>query len=160
MHDTALHIMSYYFKIHENSFKLVKPDSRLMSKLMIRFAGEKVFTCFDNGKTILKEEPDLFVFDNFIEGYHLLMLELSDLAVEAVNMVIPENDSTESIYITGGFSRNPLFQKLIASSFPDKKVWTSELGNTTALGAAAVALKAIYPEKEIVPDLGLNEVQL
>jgi hypothetical protein len=160
MHDSAVQNMSFYFKVHENSFRLVKPESRLMGKLMEKFMDEKVFFEMYEDKGKLREDPDLFVFDNFIEGYHQLMVELSDLAVESVGMIIPETDSIENIYITGGFSKNLLFLKLIASSFPDKKVMISEIGNATALGAASVLLSAIYPEKIIKPELGLDEVNL
>lgn len=160
MHDAALQNMSLYFKIHEDSFRLVKPDSRLMSKLMTRFRDENVFTEKSGLPVHLKDDPDLFVFDNFIEGYHLLMAELSDLAVDSVNLILSREDSTENIFITGGFSKNPLFLKLIASSFPDKRVWTSEISNATAFGAALILQSAIYPGNDIVPDLGLSEVKL
>ena len=129
-HDEAIKHMSFYFKIHENSMP------------------------------VLKEDPDLFVFDNFIEGYHLLMVELADLAVESINLVIPETDDIDFIYITGGFSKNPLFLKLMASSFPEKKVFTSEIANATALGAATITVNAIYQDDLKVPDLGLSEIKL
>jgi sugar (pentulose or hexulose) kinase len=159
IHDEAVKKMSFYFKIHEHSFRLVKPDTRLMNKLMTKFEDEKVFITYINGMPTIKEEPDLFVFDNFIEGYHLLMVELADLAVEAVNLITQDPDNTENIYITGGFSKNPLFIKLIASSFPEKQVFTSEIANATALGAASVVLQAINPDNAIIPDLGLAEVK-
>jgi len=152
--------MSFYFKIHENSFRLVKPDTRLMNKLMTKFQDERVFITHENGMPVLKEYPDLFVFDNFIEGYHLLMVELADLAVESINLVIPETDDIEFIYITGGFSKNPLFLKLMASSFPEKRVFTSEIANATALGAATITVNAIYQDDLKVPDLGLSEIKL
>jgi len=160
MHDSAIQNMSFYFKIHEKSFRLVKPESRLMKKLVEKFRDEKVFIERHEGTGRLKEDPDLFVFDNFIEGYHQLMVELSDLAVESIGLIIPDDDSIENIFITGGFSKNLLFRKLIASSFPDKNVWISELSNATALGAASVMLTAMYPDKKVVPDLGLSEVNL
>jgi hypothetical protein len=53
-----------------------------------------------------------------------------------------------------------LFRKLIASSFPDKRVWISEVSNSTALGAASVLLSAIYPDKKVIPELGISEVNL
>ena len=159
-HDEAIKHMSFYFKIHENSFRLVKPDTRLMNKLMTKFQDERVFITHENGMPVLKEYPDLFVFDNFIEGYHLLMVELADLAVESINLVIPETDDIEFIYITGGFSKNPLFLKLMASSFPEKRVFTSEIANATALGAATITVNAIYQDDLKVPDLGLSEIKL
>jgi sugar (pentulose or hexulose) kinase len=160
LHDEAIKRLSFYFKINENSFRLVKPDTRLMNKLMTKFAGDRVFITREKQFPELKEEPELFVFDNFIEGYHLLMVELADLAVEAINLVIPEEDETRSMYITGGFSKNHLFLKLLASSFPDKDIYTSEISNATALGAAYVMLGAMHPESKTVPDLGLIDVKI
>jgi sugar (pentulose or hexulose) kinase len=160
MHDEAIKRMSFYFKINENSFRLVKPDTRLMNKLMTRFADDRVFITGEKQLPGLKEEHELFVFDNFIEGYHLLMVELADLAVDSIYLVIPEEDDTKSMYITGGFSKNHLFLKLLASSFPDKKLYTSEITNATALGAGYVMLTALNPESKIVPDLGLMAVKI
>ena len=60
------------------------------------------------------------------------------LLTESINLILPENDETSNIYITGGFSGNKLFVELIRDAFPSKKVWTSEIGNASALGAALV----------------------
>jgi sugar (pentulose or hexulose) kinase len=159
MHETALKKMSEYFKIHENSFRLVKPNAKLLFKLMTRFTGERIFIKEDRIPGVLKEDADLFIFDNFIEGYHQLMVELSDIAVDSINLVVAENDDTECIFITGGFAKNPLFIKLVASSFPDKKVYISEINNATALGAACVMMSAMGDESQVCPDLGLSEVK-
>jgi len=159
LHDEAIKRMSYYFKINENSFRLIKPDTRLMNKLMTRFADERVFISHDKNINELKEELELFVFDNFIEGYHLLMVELADLAVEAINLVLSEEDEAKNIYVTGGFSKNHLFLKLLASSFPDRELYTSEIPDAGALVAAYVLLSAMYPEFKIIPDLGLVAIK-
>lgn len=159
MHDQSVKRMSEYFKIHENSFRLVKPDTRLLAKMMSKFQSESIFIDSTTGMPSLTEEPELFVFDNFIEGYHKLMIELSDITIEAIKLILPENDISEIVYITGGFSKNPLFLKLIASSFPEKKIFTSEISNATAFGAALVTIDSINPERAITPDIGLIEVK-
>jgi sugar (pentulose or hexulose) kinase len=160
MHDTAVKKMSAYFKINENSFSLIKPDLRLLNKMRVKFENDKIFIGQGDQSQEMKEDADLFAFDNFIEGYHQLLVELSDLAADSINLVIPENDDTENIYITGGFSKNLLFLKMIASSFPDKKVFTSEISNATALGAASIILNSLEQDKSLLPDLGLIEVEL
>jgi sugar (pentulose or hexulose) kinase len=66
------------------------------------------------------------------------MNELGDLTVEAINLVLPEMDDTEYIYLTGGFSKNELFQNVIIGAYPNKSVYTSEIANGSALGAALV----------------------
>lgn len=158
MHDEAVKNLSCYFKVHENSFRLVRPDTKLLDKLVKRFDGEKVFFENKNLMPVLISDPEFYVFDNFIEGYHMLMLELTDLAIDSMNLVIPVNDNIENIYISGGFSKNLLFTRLLASSFPDKKVYVSEISNATALGAAYVVLKALDPSDDLVPELGLDPV--
>jgi sugar (pentulose or hexulose) kinase len=66
------------------------------------------------------------------------MNELCDLTIEAIKLIIPANDETANIYITGGFSGNELFPDLIKDAFPSKSVFTSEIMNASALGAAIV----------------------
>jgi sugar (pentulose or hexulose) kinase len=157
LHETALSKMSKYFKIQEDSFKLIKPDMKLFNKLSMKFRGSRVF--FKEGKLSreLREDPDLFEFDHFVEAYHQLMIELSDLTMEAINLVMSGKEDLKSLYITGGFSRNDLFVKLLSSSFPHMKVFTSEVSNATALGAALVVLEAMEPGVKPSLDLGLNE---
>ena len=41
----------------------------------------------------------MYEFNNFEEAYHQLMNELGDLTLEAINLVLPEADETENIYI-------------------------------------------------------------
>jgi sugar (pentulose or hexulose) kinase len=157
MHESAVASMSRYFKIAEDSFKLIKPDMKQFNKLTSKFRGRKVFFLNEPPSRELNEEPDLFEFDNFVEGYHQLMIELSDLVMDAINLVIPELDEPKNLYITGGFSKNSIFLKLIASSFPHMRVFTSEINNSTALGAALVLRDALVPDKKTELDLGLTE---
>jgi glycerol kinase len=153
-YDASVRKMSKYFKIQEDSFKLIKPEMKLFNKLTMKFRERKVFFSGAELSRQLNEEPDLFEFDNFVEGYHQLMIELCDLTVEAIDLVIAENDDTKSLYITGGFSKNEIFIRLLASSYPHLKVYTSEVSNATALGAALVILKSLEPG--YVPRLDLN----
>lgn len=86
----------------------------------------------------LNESIDLYEFASYEEAYHQLMIELCDFTAESINLILPANDETSNIYITGGFSANKLFVEMIREAFPSKQVWTSEIGNATALGAALV----------------------
>ena len=95
---------------------------------------------------------DMYEFATYEEAYHQLMIELCDFTNEAINLILPENDDTSNIYITGGFSGNKLFVEMIRDAFPSKKVWTSEIGNATALGAALVISGAAHDL-----NLGLTE---
>jgi hypothetical protein len=100
----------------------------------------------------LKEHIDLYEFGSIEEAYHQLMIELCELTIEAINLVIPENDDTDNLYVTGGFSKNELFVAMIAEAYPSKMVYTSEIANGSALGAALV-----ISGTEPVLNLGLTE---
>jgi sugar (pentulose or hexulose) kinase len=80
----------------------------------------------------------MYEFNTTEEAYHQLMNELGGLTIEAINLVLPENDESANIYITGGFSKNELFQHQILNGYPLKTVYTSEIANGSALGAALV----------------------
>jgi sugar (pentulose or hexulose) kinase len=86
-------------------------------------------------------------------------MDLVDLCKESVELIIGKEDRTKNIYISGGFSKNPIFLKLMASRFPDKQVYTSEIANATSLGAAMVLWKGIDASFKPAIDLGLKHIQ-
>ena len=51
---------------------------------------------------------------------------------------VPDETDIDAIYITGGFSKNILFLNLIADAYKFKQVYTSEISNASALGAALI----------------------
>jgi sugar (pentulose or hexulose) kinase len=138
LHETALIHICDHFKKSEDYYKKIKADNNLSSKLRSKFENMKVF--FQSGpySRDLKDSIDMYSFSTFEEAYHQLMNELGDLTIEAVNLVLPEDDETANIYITGGFSKNELFQNQISKAYPLKSVYTSEIANSSALGAALV----------------------
>jgi sugar (pentulose or hexulose) kinase len=138
LHEAALKPICEHFRTSEEYYKKVRADNQISSTLKSKFAEKKVFFQTGPFSRDLKEYIDMYEFSTFEEAYHQLMNELSDITLEAINLIIPENDDTENIYITGGFSKNELFQNLISSAFPTKSVYTSEIINGSALGAALV----------------------
>jgi len=157
LHEVALNKLNDHFKTPENYYKNVKPDERLL-KICRTKCREKRFY-FENlpYSRELIEKNDLFVFKSFEEGYHQLMVELSEITVEAANLVIQSDNEFENIYITGAFAGNLLFLKLISDSFSKKKVYTSEISNASTLGAALVILDSLNPAEIPLINLGLNQ---
>ncbi len=138
MHETALKHVCDHFRKPDDYYKKIKADDQLSSSLKLKYGGKKIFFQTGPYSRELKEYIDLYEFNTFEEAYHQLMNELGDLLLEAINLVLPANDDTENIYITGGFSGNALFLNLITKAFPSKFVYTSEIANGSALGAALV----------------------
>lgn len=151
LHETGLKIINDHFRKPDDLYKKVKPDRQMLSSLRSRFGKEKIF--FQSGpySRELKEYVDMYGFRSYEEAYHRLMIELAALTVESVKLVLPEKDDIENLYITGGFSTNAIFLHLICDAFPDKSVYTSEISNGSALGAALVVA-----ENKPVLNLGLT----
>jgi sugar (pentulose or hexulose) kinase len=137
-HETALKQVCDHFKKPEDYYKKIKADEQLARLLKEKFGTKKVFFKTSPFSHDLKEYIDMYAFSTFEEAYHQLINELGDLVIEAINLVITSNDETENIFITGGFSKNELFQNLIIKAYPSKSVFTSEIANGSALGAAMV----------------------
>ena len=138
LHETALKPICEHFRKPEDHYIKVKADEQMIQSVASKFQGKKVFFQTGPYSRDLKEYIDMYVFSTFEEAYHQLMNELGELIIEAINLVIPESDGIENIYITGGFSKNELFCRLITKAYPSKLIFTSEIANGAALGAAHV----------------------
>lgn len=157
MHETGVRLLNEHFRTTPDFYRDVEYDHDLLEMLKKRFSGDRrAFFDIGPGSRDFKERIDLFDFKSFDEGYHQLMSELCDLTIEAVNLILPEKDDIENIYITGGFGKNKIFLRLLASSFPAKKVYTSVINNATALGAALAIYRSISDKKPEL-NLGLTE---
>ncbi len=152
LHETAVKRITEHYNLPDDYYKKIKADKNLLSVLKAKYKEKNVFfqTGFDSGN--FKDHIDLFEFYSPEEAYHQLMIELCQLTCEAIKLIIPVNDETSNMYITGGFSKNELFCILLKEAFPMKNLYTSEISNASALGAAMVISGSKHS-----PDLGLTE---
>ncbi|MGD0342047.1 MAG: hypothetical protein ABSA76_10115, partial [Bacteroidales bacterium] len=157
LHELAVQKLNEHFKKDEDYYKSVKTDARLIDLCRRNSIKGRVYFENDPFSREVKEKIDFFVFKTFEEGYHRLMVELSELAAEAIDLVIPADNDIENIYLTGGFSKNPIFVKLISDAYSMKNVYTSEIFNATALGAALIILESLNLGKMPSLNLGLNQ---
>ncbi len=159
IHDVNVKRLSKEFGVDESAYKKVGINEDLLRSLNQKHMGERVFFKEGVPEDYTDQAVDHAIFNNFEEAYHQLIIDLVDLTTEAINLIIDGEDSTKNMYITGGFSKNPIFVKLIASRFPAKKVYTSEIANATSLGAALVLWKSLDPEFNPSIDLGLKHCE-
>ncbi len=138
MHEEVLKQLNSHFDKSADYYKKIKPDIKLLTSLKLKYTDRKIFFQTGPFSRELKDYIDFYEFNSFEESYHQLMNELGELTVEAINMVLSSDDDTTNIYITGGFATNKLFLKLLADAYPSKTVYTSEIANASALGAALV----------------------
>ena len=151
MHETAAKLIANHFDKPEDYYKQVKYDKNLAISLKEKFREKSVFFQDEPLSREFRERIDMYQFKNFDMAYHQLMNELGYLTIESVNLILPESNDISNIYITGGFSKNEHFLNLIKDHFSKKTVYTSEISNASALGAALV-ISGLKPGL----NLGLN----
>jgi sugar (pentulose or hexulose) kinase len=153
IHDVNLERLNNHFKADSNLFKKVKYDASLAEKIL---NGGSQFFSGGIPDNYVDEAIDYSRFTSFEEAYYQLMIDLTRLNKRSIDMVIPEKDDIGCIYISGGFARNEIFVRCLATLYSNKKVYTSEIDNATALGAAMVVYSAFGVDNEPRPDLGLQ----
>jgi len=146
-----------FYKVPEDQFKKVKTNEVLLAQMVKKASGKKVF--FANGipADYIDNSVDLKQYASFDEAYHQLIIDITGLAIDTLQLVVPAKDSTKAIYVSGGFARNEIFVRLLANLLPGKKVYTSEIDNSTALGAALVVGEEAFGKANPQMDLGLKE---
>ncbi len=86
------------------------------------------------GVDFLKQE-DLSIYSSYEEAYSQLIRSLVTLQVASTKLVL-KNTQVKRIFVDGGFSKNPIFMNLLASSFPTIEVYAASMAQASALGAA------------------------
>jgi len=155
IHDVNVKRLTDYFQTDGNSYKKVKPE---LNKIKEQIANpQRHFFKAGVPNDYIDSTVDLSVFDNFESAYHQLIFDLTELCVEALELIIPKIDEGKNIYIAGGFAKNEIFVRYLALQFPSKKVYTSVVDNATALGTALVLWEKINKGEKSRIDLGLKE---
>jgi Sugar (pentulose and hexulose) kinases len=153
IHEVNLKRISEQFNVSPEAYKLVSPEVNLMGK------SSNVFFKTGIPDDYLDEKATLKDFESFEHAYHQFMLDLCRLTIDSIKLIIPANDDTRKIYISGGFAHNNLFTRTIATLLSGKEVYTSEVDNATALGAAMVLKPVLKGLQTKSINLGLKRVE-
>lgn len=157
IHDENVKYLSGVYQVDPGVYKTITPDETLIRRLGGRTRRQRVFFREGVPEDSVDRSADLSPFAGFAEAYHQLVADLADLTAGAIGLILDEKDKTKNLYITGGFSKNPIFVTLLAGYFPGKRVYTSEIANATSLGAALVIWNAVDPAFSAAIDLGLKQ---
>ncbi|MEZ5072624.1 MAG: FGGY family carbohydrate kinase [Bacteroidales bacterium] len=144
IHDVNLERLSLHFGQEREAYKRIPADPDLLRSLRHKTPG-RVFFSGGVPEGYVDHRVDPGIFESFAEGYHRLMIDLTDLCVESLRLVIPASDASTQIFVSGGFGKNPLFLALLRDQFPDKEVLAPDIANATSLGAAMVLWKGVDP---------------
>lgn len=153
IHDVNLERLNAHFGVDANLYKKVKPEPEIIARLL---AEPAIRVFFKNAMPadFVDSTVDPGKFSTFEIAYHQLVHDVVSLAMESLDLIIPANDNTKVIYISGGFARSELFVRFLATRLPGRKVYTSEVDNSTALGAAMVVSEGAFGGK--IPETNLN----
>ena len=145
IHDLNVQKLDERFGVTGELYKTIKIRTKKIWKLLEGNERQgRVF--FRNGipEGYVDEEADLSHYLTYADAYHQMMCDLVDVCMESYRMIIPADDETEVVYITGGFARNDSFVRLMAARLPDKRVFVSNIENATALGAAMTIYESVF----------------
>ncbi|WP_025762516.1 FGGY-family carbohydrate kinase [Dyadobacter tibetensis] len=140
-HDYQTARIAAYFRVKPDFYKSVTLDEEILKMDTPPFYS----ACMTgNGPepAANTQEWQISAFSSAESAYHHLMVGLVGLLHKSLNLIAVNEVS--SIFVDGGFAKNQLFTKLVARTFPNHKVYASELPYATSLGAA---LHVTRPER-------------
>ena len=70
----------------------------------------------------------------FEEAYHQLIFDLIRKQKESTELIM--QDTIQSIYVDGGFSKNTIFMNMLAQAYPTRNIFSADLHEASSLGAA------------------------
>jgi L-fuculokinase len=91
---------------------------------------------------------DLSYYSTYNLAYHALIQDFIKQQVRAVNLVFEEN-KTQKIFVDGGFSKNEIYMKLLAQSYPTVEIYAASVAQASALGAAIAVNDGVLPNNLI-----------
>lgn len=154
IHDEYVNRLSTWFGMEPETIFNAETNDELMKGFMS--AGQNVF--FVNGihDRTVDEKVDLSQFKDFSSAYHRLVFELARMNANAMHLILDDQD-INTIYVSGGFARNEIFVRSLATLFYDKEVYTSQIENSSALGAALAIWNVMDKRKKPKVDLNLKK---
>jgi len=94
---------------------------------------------------------DLARFENPEEAYYALMSGIVARQIKSTGLIIGDSAVT-TIFVDGGFSKNPVYMKLLAKGFPKCGLYAASVPQGSALGAALIMHK--HWNAKTVPRIG------
>lgn len=153
IHDVNVEHIQKTFKVDSKAYKSVKYNPELSEIIF----GQNRNVFFKDGipEKYVDDKVDLSQFNSFDEAYYQFMYDITLQSVRYIKITFPTNDDVKSLIVSGGFARNEIMMRFLVKLFPNKKIYTSEVDNATALGSAMVCSQNILDFENKNIDLGL-----
>lgn len=159
IHDRNVTMLDDHFGVTGELYKTIKIKNKKIEKIRANRRG-RVFFRHGIPEGFADHTADLSHFLTYADSYHQMMYDLVDECLGSFRDIVTTGDSTEIIYLTGGFARNDTFVRILAARLPEKRVFASTIENATALGAALDIFRDTF-ETDLPPVyLGLKAIRL
>ena len=157
IHDRNVERLNDHYGVTDELFKTIKNRSKTLGRML---AGKRGRVFFRHGVPAgyVDSEVNLSHFLAFADAYHQLIFDLVDVCMESIRLILSPDDKTEIAYITGGFAGNDSFAHTLAARLPRKRVFTSEISDSSALGAAMTVYENAFGEEIPHVYLGLKAI--
>lgn len=146
IHEVNAIRLAEHFHLEADAYKRVKLDLDLLPDFSEGIDSKRCFFRSGVHSSYIDPVVDLSLFSTYEQAYHQLVFDLCALSLESLQLIIPQNDQTKLVYVSGGFSRNEIYIHLLKAFLPTKEVLTSEIDNASALGAAMVLSDAFLED--------------
>ena len=110
--------------------------------------NEGLIAGFRNERAV--QNSDVYPFEDYETAYHFVVAKIFKDQYHSTKLVLTK--TTQRIFVDGGFSKNEIYMTLLAKAFPKIDVYTAEVAQATALGAA-IAMHSSWNEKPLPKNL-------
>jgi len=155
IHDRNVERLNDHYGVTDELYKTIKNRSKTLGRMLASKRG-RVFFRHGVPPGYVDNEVNLSHFLAFADAYHQLIFDLVDVCMEPIRQILAPDDKTEIVYITGGFAGNESFVHTLAARLPYKRVFTSDLTNVSALGAAMTVYESAFGVPVPTTYLGLR----
>ena len=136
-HEEQVKRLAEHFHKQLNYHQTILIDNSLLKK----FQRTNMLNQSDGDTAMLQKSAfgkrELKDFETYEEAYHQLMLDIMNQQVFSTNLVLAQTP-VKKIFVDGGFGKNDVYMHLLASSFPQCKVFAADIAQASSLGVALV----------------------
>jgi len=133
--------LSQQFGVSQEDHKTIRFNPTVYQKLKDGPAPQ--FEWIGLAQNLKKTTPLTYV--SFEEAYHHLIMALVALQVKSLRLAQGKTP-LKQVFVEGGFTNNEIFLKLLCLLMPNMEIYSSQLAQGSALGAALLMRSAPLPD--------------
>lgn len=130
-HEQQTKRLADHFNKNKDFYTGVEYDGEIVKALR----SKPPITTGDNSAITVFSSRDIHSFSSYEEAYHQLMLDIINSQIKSTALLLKDT-VTKRIFVDGGFSKNPIFMRLLAEAFRGIEVYSASVAQATAMGSA------------------------